>query len=442
MARAETELESLVGLHSVKGGHYAQYRGTEARLDRVITAMDGISKALVQTDQGPEVLVVAVVDAVREHLDADWVLFALADGHLEQAAPRHLIASRGGGVMAFEGVSLADPPSDLPDAVLNRLIDVLRGEKTVLHAPIVSDTHIHVPIEYRGQVVGGLSAWSPAERAVDPSDVVVLQILAGQAAVAMVNAELLFETRRRAAELAERNAELERTQRALSAVQRTALLNTERSRIARELHDSVGQSVLSAGLQIELGRGAVSGEDSEHLDKAVQLTRDAMSQLRNAIYTLNDASEPSSSIGDTLHRLCELHMPPEIETSVAVRGRPREVPSDIQHALLRIAGESLFNAARHGAPSRVTVVLGYRADRITLAVDDDGAGTPEELRDLLRTTSSGDFAAGRRRGLANMASRAAELGGSLRIRRSRLGGVRIAVEVPDGDPAGGEKGTV
>lgn len=430
MNTPDVDLESLVGLHSVKGGHYAEYRGSEARLKRVITAMGGVSKALVQTDQGPENLVVAVLNALLDHLDAEWVLFALADGHLAQTAPRHLIAARTEGVLAFEGVSVAHPPSDLPVEVLNRLIDVLRGEKAVLEAPIVEDHHVHVPIEHHGRVVGGLSAWTAPERIVDSSDLVVLQILAGQAAVAMVNSELLLETRRRAQELAERNAELERTQRELSAVQRTALLNTERSRIARELHDSVGQSVLSAGLQIELSRGAVTGTDAEHLDKAVELTRSAMTELRNAIYTLNDAGVPSLSIADTLQGLCDLHLPETMESSVGVRGRPREVPGEVQHALLRIAGESLFNAARHAQAARVAVLLTFAGDRITLSVDDDGTGDPERLRVLLRASSSGDYAAGRRRGLANMASRAAELGGGLRIRRSRLGGIRISVDVP------------
>lgn len=430
MNSPNADLDSLVGLHSVKGGHYAEYRGSEARLRRVITAMGAVSKALVQTDQGPENLVVAVLNALLEHLEADWVLFALADGQLETAAPRHLIAAREQGVLAFEGVSVAHAPSDLPVAVLNRLIDVLRSETAVLEAPLVEDHHVHVPIEHRGQVVGGLSAWTPLGRAVDPSDLVVLQILAGQVAVAMVNSELLAETRRRAQELAHRNTELERMQRELSAVQRTALLNTERSRIARELHDSVGQSVLSAGLQMELCRGALSGADADHLAKAVELTRSAMAQLRNAIYTLNDAGGPSLSLADTLQGLCDLHLPPTMASTVTVRGRPREVASEVQHALLRIAGESLFNAARHAQATDVTVLLVFADDQITLSVDDDGVGDPEQLRILLRASSSGDYAAGRRRGLANMASRAAELGGGLRIRRSRLGGVRISVDVP------------
>ena len=434
MTPAEPDLASLVGLRTVKAGHYAQYRGSEARLGRVMTALDGISKALVQTAQGPETLLVAVVETVRDHLGADWVLFALADGQLEETSPRHLIAAGDGRILAFEGASVAAPPVGLPDPVLNRLNDVLRGEDRTSGGPVAGSHDIHVPVVLDGRVVGGLSAWTPPDRDVDPADLMVLRILASQATVALMNSALFLEANRRAEELADRNAELERTQRELLAEQRTTLLHTERSRIARELHDSVGQSVLSAGLQIELCRGEVPGPAAEHLEKAVVLTRDAMERLRNAIYTLNE-SAPSPSIAATLEQLCELHMPPSIVSEVAVRGRVRELPGDVQHAVLRIAGESLFNAAVHSEAGRVSLLLGYRDDRIELRVDDDGTGDPGRLRDILRTTARGDFQAGRRRGLANMASRAHELGGELRIRRSRLGGVRVAATIPLVAPA-------
>ena len=436
MGAPEPDLARLVGLRTVKGGHYAEFRGTTARLSRVMTALEGISKALVQTASGPEALVVAVVETVRDHLGADWVLFALADGHLGQTGPRHLIASGDGQIMAFEGASVA-PPTELPDEVLNRLNDVLRGEDEMLRGPLIGDHHIHVPVELDGSIVGGLSAWTPEENVVDPADLMVLRILAGQATVAMVNATLFAEANRRAEELAERNAQLLRTQRELSAVQRTALLNGERSRIARELHDSVGQSVLSAGLQMELCRGDVSGPALDHLDKAVRLTRDAMGQLRNAIYTLSDARAPMSSIAETLDELCALHMPAETSTSVAVRGRPRELPGDVQHGVLRIAGESLFNAAVHSGATQVLVTVGYAEHEVTLWIDDDGSGNPDALRATLRAARQGEPTASRHRGLANMASRAEELGGSLRIRRSRLGGVRITAVLPylDADPA-------
>jgi len=62
-------------------------------------------------------------------------------------------------------------------------------------------------------------------------------------------------------------------------------------------------------------------------------------------------------------------------------------------------------------------------------VDDDGNGDPAALRTLLRVEAAGDLD-GRHRGLVNMATRADELGGTFRLRRSRLGGVRALVEIP------------
>lgn len=434
---ARSDLESLVGLRSVKGSHYAQYRGVEARLSRVVGALERISRALVRTAEGPEALVIAVVEAARDHLGAEWVVFGLADGRLERSAPRHLISSGSGRLYAFEGSAMASPPDDLPDEVLNRLNDILRGHEPLLHGPILSEDHVHVPVELDGNVVGGLSAWTPSDRVVDPTDVVVLRILASQAIVALLNAELFSETHRHAAELAERNDELERTQRELSAAMRATVLNEERSRIARELHDSVTQSVLSAGVQIELCRDLVDGAALERLQMAGRLTKEAVEQLRTFIYALNNAaSVPSPSVHEVLTELCSLHMPPDLTTAVRIRGRSRELTDDVQHALLRIAGEALFNAAIHARATEVTVTLTYTPDRVSLSVDDDGVGDPEHLRRVLRTASLGDLAAGRHRGLANMASRASELDGEVRIRRSRAGGIRVTAILPTASDPG------
>nr|WP_281378475.1 GAF domain-containing sensor histidine kinase [Gordonia humi] len=417
-------------MRTVKAGHYAQFRGFQARLSRVMLALEGISKALVRTTDGPEALVVEVVKTVRDHLGADWVVFALADGRLVGTGPRHLIIDSDGALLAFEGASVAQPPGALPDVVLNRLNDVLRGEVTVLHAPIADENHVHVPVELDGDVVGGLSAWTRQDRRIDPSDLTVLRILAGQATVALVNSSLFLQIRRRAEELADRNDELVRTQRELWAARRTALLGAERQRIARELHDSVGQSVLSAGLQMELCRGDVGGEGAQRLDKAVALTRDAMEQLRGAIYALAQSGGTSADVVDTLRELCSLHMPPDVDATVSVRGRTRELSGDVQHAVLRIAGEALFNAALHARATRVAVTLNYDDAGVRLLVDDDGIGDPVALRTVMRAAERGDVTSGRHRGLANMASRATEQGGEFAIRRSRLGGVRIVAHVP------------
>lgn len=91
-----TELERLTGLRSGKSSFYSEFRATAQRLDRVVAALDTISRALVQTVHGSENLVRAVAEAARVHLDAEWVVLALADGALPDAHPRHLILDSAG----------------------------------------------------------------------------------------------------------------------------------------------------------------------------------------------------------------------------------------------------------------------------------------------------------------------------------------------------------
>ena len=169
---------------------------------------------------------------------------------------------------------------------------------------------------------------------------------------------------------------------------------------------------------------------ADRLEVAGRLTRNAVEQLRSVIYALNQApSVEGLSLGEVLDELCSMHLPKELETQVRVTGRIRDLPDDIQHAVLRIAGEALFNTAVHSEANTARVDLTYLDDAVQLAVDDDGVGDPGHLRRVLRAATLGDLA-GRHRGLANMAARADELGGELRIRRSRLGGVRIVVTIP------------
>ena len=441
-----TDFDSLIGLHSVKGSHYAQFRGVEERLGRVVGALDRISRALVQTAEGPETLVLSVVRAVAEHLEADWVVFALCDGELDRTGPRHLMMDGDGTIYAFEGVQVARTPSHLPDEVLNRLNDILRNQLGELVRPVVADHHLHVPVHLDGRVVGGLSAWTPPRHVVDSADLVVMRILARQAVVALLNAALLEESRHQlaraedayakareqATDLAVQNVELQRTQRELSAVMRQRLVTEERERIARELHDSVTQSVLSAGVQIEVCRMECDPETAERLEVAGTLTRNAVEQLRSVIYALNQSpSVEGLSLGEVLDELCSMHMPADLETEVRVVGRPRDLPDDVQHAILRIAGEALFNTAVHAEATLARVVLTYGDHDVSLTVDDNGVGDPGHMRRVLRAATLGDLA-GRHRGLANMSARARELGGEFRIRRSRIGGVRVGVEIPAG----------
>ena len=435
------DLARLTGLRSGKGSFYPELRVTAQRLHRTVTALDTISRALVRTTEGPENLVRAVAEAARAHLDAEWVLLALADGALPEASVRHLIVDSDGVVYAFEGLSEArDPGPHLPDAVLNRLNDILRGQLAQFRSPVIESRHAHVPIELDGDVIGAFAAWTPTHRTLDDTDAVVMRILAGQTAVALQNSALFTKSLALLAQSEAHNAELLATQRELGAAQRHQVLDSERHRIARELHDSVAQTVLSAGMQIQVCRSEIDGltgrEDlGERLDLAKDLTRSASEQLRSAIYALNQPGDDAhrSSLAEMLAQLATVHMPEDLRVSLRVAGPRVELPGEVEHALLRIAGEALFNTAMHGNATRAQLRLTYSELGVSLAIADDGTGDPAKMRLILQLAEATDVD-GRHRGLANMRARAGEHGGTFEVHRARIGGVRVVARIPYPQP--------
>ena len=424
-------LEALTGLRSGKPHYFPEHRTSVERLHRVIAALERISSALMRTTEGSEALVRAVVAAAAEHLSAEWVVFALAEGELVESLPRHLVL----GPDRAEWTDLRA----VPERVGAHLLAVVHGSVDGDgHDAETHRRHLHVPVRLDGRVVGGFVAWTPPDREVDDTDRSVLHILAGQTAAALQNcalvehsARLLAHTTRQADDLARRNDELQATQAELGAARQREVLDSERHRIARELHDSVTQYALSAGMHIELARSEVADVRLRaHLDTAKDLTRRAVEQLRSAIYALHhgegDADEDLPSL---LRRLSGVPHARRAAGRGAHRGEPVALPAECEQSLFRVAGEALFNTAVHADASRAVVRLAYRGDQVRLTISDDGRGRPEEVRRSLRAASVA-CASGEHRGLVNMAARARELGGTLTFRRARLGGLQVQVDIP------------
>lgn len=451
--RAESpDLDLLTGIRSGKPSFYVEYLASAERLRRVIHALDRISRALVRTTEGPGTLVRAVAEAAAEHLTAHWVVFALADGALPEAAPRALVL----------GPDLVEAPADEPDAlppfVLRHLQAVREGEHEVSDvgsngvgsngtapehgsSPITrphDPHHLHVPVRLDGAVVGEIVAWTGVDRRIDATDASVLRVLASQTAAALQNSalhqrtlSLYDEASRHAEDLAARNEQLQRTRDALTVARQREVLDSERHRIARELHDSVSQYALSAGMQIEVVRSEIRDEGQrERLETAKQLTRRAVEQLRSAIYALNHSGEHGHrTLPAMIEELSTVHMPSDLRVEVRIEGRPVSLPPTAERSLFRVAGEALFNAAVHAQASVAVVRLAFRKDRLVLSVADDGKGDPEQVRRSLRVAAARDLD-GSHRGLANMAERAREIGGTLQVQRARQGGIRVQVGVP------------
>ena len=153
------------------------------------------------------------------------------------------------------------------------------------------------------------------------------------------------------------------------------------------------------------------------------------------IYALNH--EPSGGKGPVLPELLQglaAQHRPKLPVTVRLEGRPQPISAIAEHALARIAGEALFNVSLHADATRAMVRLRYAPGEVMLSIGDDGRGDPAQLRRLLRLEAQTD-SDGRHQGLANMARRTQDLGGSFTVRRSKLGGIRLDARIPAGEPA-------
>ena len=206
---------------------------------------------------------------------------------------------------------------------------------------------VRVSMTLDDEPVGGIAARPGTGLEVAATDRAILRVLANQAAVALHNSflfhattqlrgrsEQLYDaTTRHARDLAARSAELAETQRQLVEAMQRQALDDERHRIARELHDSVTQSVLSIGMTIEVCRaeleslGGPAQQIAERLVPAKDLTRHAAEQLRAAIYALHHtADEPPGPLPVMLQRLSTVHRPTDLHVRMMLEGIPIPLP--------------------------------------------------------------------------------------------------------------------
>ncbi|HEU5370747.1 MAG TPA: hybrid sensor histidine kinase/response regulator transcription factor [Ktedonobacterales bacterium] len=147
-------------------------------------------------------------------------------------------------------------------------------------------------------------------------------------------------------------------------------LAEERSRLARELHDTVAQSLVALVLRLERIE-----EPRGELAEARLLARRALEDARRAIWGLRPALLETLPFHEALAREVE-HVADEggLSSRVTVVGTPRPLLPQQEMALFRIAQEALSNAIRHAAAHRVRADLSYLDDGARLIIEDDGRG--------------------------------------------------------------------
>ncbi len=216
-----------------------------------------------------------------------------------------------------------------------------------------------------------------------------------------------------------------------SAVQQM-LVEHERHRLARELHDGAIQEVLAAGLAIDLCLADMpAGSPMQaSLEHARRLTATAVRRLRSSLQNLREgATGPDEELPDMLRRLKAQHPAGTLDVSVEITGAPVPLAAAVSRSLFQMASECVFNAAVHGRARRVVIRLSYGRGVIALCVVDDGSGNPKTLRKIIRGEVPGT-GGGYHLGLTDIAARAEEMGWSLWADRSDLGGIAIRMSLP------------
>jgi len=277
--------------------------------------------------------------------------------------------------------------------------------------------HLTTPLMVGGRTVGALCAGTREARAFTAEERDVLSGLANLAAIAVENARLQ------------------------ERVQSLAVLE-ERERIAREIHDSVGQvlgyvntKAQAVKVLLDAGKGA---EAQAQLAQLEQAAREVYADLREAILGLRTETGPERRLIPVLHdyirRFSELS---GVTTELVAEGDPaRYIFSPIAELhLLRIIQEALTNVRKHAMAGRAWVRLAEQDGTVTISVRDNGLGfDPERLQ-------SGAWP---RFGLQTMRERAEAIGGTFAIRSGGGSGTEVVVRLPlgqlrvtDARPAGG-----
>lgn len=208
---------------------------------------------------------------------------------------------------------------------------------------------------------------------------------------------------------------------ALEALERARLVEEERRRIARELHDTVGQQLCALRLTVADLQSATSGALlGKRLALLKRLAEAADMELDRAVFSLHppalaqrDLVEAANAHAADWSRL--FGVPVDFFT---IGLEKRQLPPWVVATVYRVLQEALTNIAKHAHATRVSVALSAREGQLSLCVEDDGSGFIPEATP------------GHRLGLRGMRERIAALGGRLELESAPGQGATLLVHIP------------
>lgn len=206
---------------------------------------------------------------------------------------------------------------------------------------------------------------------------------------------------------------------------RFALILGERTRLSREIHDTLAQGFVGIASQLDAVSMLIPDDDSpvrKYLDMARRMARHSLTEARRSVMDLRASALEGHDLAGAIQtstRTWTAGSP--VDVAVNVSGPATVLPAEMEQHLLRIAQEAVTNVLKHAAASRVVIQLHTEARRISLRIRDNGRGF--EQQDVFSSTG-GHF------GLLGMRERAERLGGELHLASHPGGGTEVEVTVP------------
>ena len=195
----------------------------------------------------------------------------------------------------------------------------------------------------------------------------------------------------------------------------------ERTRIAREIHDGIAQSIYMLSLHLETCAELAlqqRRDQKERLEKLVVLSKETLLEVRHYIFDLKPYLAGAKGVVDMVeNQVREFNKVAGVPATLDASGAPRQVPVPVATCLYRVTQEALANAFKHANASQVSVLLEFQQRGVQLTVQDDGQGFDNG------TSGQGN-------GLGNMRRRAEEVGGTFDLHTVRGAGTRVVIRLP------------
>lgn len=253
---------------------------------------------------------------------------------------------------------------------------------------------LKLPLALGDRLIGAITIRLPSEDVVPPTRMQAVLAMAHQATLAL---------------------EMSR----LSDQRYNAAILDERNRIARDIHDTLAQSLSGIAVQLEAARQALGPKhavSTEHLDRALALARQSLDDARRSVHALRPDALGSADLATALATIAaRLDAIPRVR--FVTRGGKQAVSAVIEQELFHVGQEALANAVRHAAARTVQMELAYEPDQVTLTVEDDGRG--------FDSSRPGDG-----HGLRGMHERSARIGARLQVQTHAGRGTTVTVIVP------------